>query len=323
MPMTYRESMESMGTFLSVASSEKIPDRAVQAVRQVFQRTEIQCSRFLPFSELSAVNRSAGCCPVSVSGEFLEVLKESLRMARRTGGVFDPTAGALSGLWRVGHTNAGVPSAAEQEKAAGLVDYKKVQIRRHRVFLQVRGMQLDLGGIAKEYALHRAAEAAESAGLRTGLIDAGGDICTVGTKRDGQAWKIGIQHPRKKGRLLAAVDMKEWDTAETSGDYRRFFFQDGIFQSHIFSVGARPSVSAVSATLIYRRKSGSIPLAASFLIAAGLDRAIQFLSGLPDMEAVLASDDGRVFLTEGLKGSIRFFTGRRDPDPEVIYKRVV
>ena len=63
MPMTYRESMESMGTFLSVASSEKIPDRAVQAVRQVFQRTEIQCSRFLPFSELSAVNRSAGRCP--------------------------------------------------------------------------------------------------------------------------------------------------------------------------------------------------------------------------------------------------------------------
>ena len=119
-------------------------------------------------------------------------------MARRTGGVFDPTAGALSGLWRVGHTDAGVPSAAEQEKAAGLIDYKKVQIRRHRVFLQVRGMQLDLGGIAKEYALHRAAEAAESAGLRTGLIDAGGDICTVGTKRDGRHGKLAFSIPEKK-----------------------------------------------------------------------------------------------------------------------------
>lgn len=323
MPLKYRESMEAMGTFLSVASSRKIPAQAVCAVQKVFQRTEIQCSRFLPFSELTAVNRSAGGQPVSVSQDFLDILKESLRMAYRTKGVFDPTAGALTGLWHIGHADAGVPSEAEQKKAAALVNYKKVQIHGQRVFLQVRGMQLDLGGIAKEYALHRAAEAAASGGLRSGLIDAGGDICTIGAKRDGQAWEIGIQHPRRKGRLLAAVDMKGWDTAETSGDYRRFFLQDGIFQSHIFSVMPGTSVSVISATLIYRRKGRRIPLAASFLIAAGLERAVRFLEGMPDMEAVLASDDGRIFLTEGLAGSIRFFCGRNDPDPEVIYKRVV
>lgn len=79
------------------------------------------------------------------------------------------------------------------------------------------GMKLDLGGIAKEFAVHEAAKAASAQGLLAGIIDAGGDICTIGAKSDQEAWRIGIQHPRQQNALLASVSLRNWDTVETSG----------------------------------------------------------------------------------------------------------
>ena len=150
-----------------------------------------------------------------------------------------------------------IPSEEEIEKAKVLIDYRHIEIGERSVFLKEKGMSLDLGGIAKEYALHKAAALAERMGECSMMIDAGGDICVVGNKPDGSAWRLGIQHPRQRSTLIATVALGSEDTVETSGDYRRFLLKDGLMQSHIFQI--KKKITAYQRHAYLQKKWGNAP----------------------------------------------------------------
>ena len=217
-----------MGTFLRITSYGRPQGEVSKAVRAYFRNVENLCSRFRSDSDVSRISAAAGVKPVMVSSLCRDVCRCSLREAAFTGGIFDPTVGALTSLWNIGGENERIPSEEEIEKAKVLIDYKHIEIGERSVFLKEKGMSLDLGGIAKEYALHQAAALAEHMGECSMMIDAGGDICVVGNKPDGSAWRLGIQHPRQRSTLIATVALGSEDTVETSGDYLRFLLKDGL-----------------------------------------------------------------------------------------------
>lgn len=294
-----------MNTFLRITSYAGNCPEAFAAAWDTFQRIERLCSRFEQSSQLSQINQMAGKARVPVAAEVLENLLAAQDVANFTDGAFDATIGAVTELWAIGGPESKLPAVSECKKAAALVDYRLLDINGEGVFLPQPGMKLDLGGIAKEFAVHEAAKAASAQGFLAGIIDAGGDICTIGAKPDQEAWRIGIQHPRQQNALLASVSLQNWDTVETSGDYRRYLQDGDVFRSHIFDPRGNPEAGElISATLIYRRKDRLLPINGTACMVGGLTQSKRFLKQLPEVEAVLVTSALQVFITEGLENYI-------------------
>lgn len=295
----YVETGKAMGTFLQISSTERLDASISASLRKIFGTVEMSCSRFLDTSDISEIKRNAGICFTKVSSECIDIVKKSLQIAEFTKGTFDPSIGAVSSLWNIGMKNEYIPNEFEIKEAFNLVNYRDVLIDGNQIFLKRKGMSLDLGGIAKEYALHKAARFCEKNLLNSILIDCGGDIVTVGKKHDGSDWRIGISHPRRRNNLIASVNLSKWNTIETSGDYQRFIKKDNFFQSHIFTNKNNGKTSLLSATLVYNRDF-DFPLSASACIAGGLDYSKKFLKDLKGLEAVLVTENFDVFVTKNL-----------------------
>jgi thiamine biosynthesis lipoprotein len=164
-------------------------------------------------------------------------------------------------------------------------------------------MILDLGGIAKRYAIEKAQEKLRAKGIRSALINAGGDISVIGNKPDGTPWRIGVQHPRKPDGLLAKITLDQWNTVETSGDYQRYFIKDGVRYAHIIDphTGLQPQEIA-SVTLVSKDNSADIRSSAVFVL--GINKGLELLKQHPGTEAIIVATDGRIIVTPGLNGSV-------------------
>ena len=201
-------------------------ERAIAEVRRI----EAKYSRFRPDSLLSRINAAAGGDPVAIDAETESLLDYAHACWRESGGLFDATSGVLRRAWdfRV----ARVPTAMELEPLLALIGWEQVERGGGRVRLPRPGMELDFGGIGKEYAVDRALAELHASGVASGLVNLAGDLAILGPQPGGAAWRIGLRHPRLEGALAAWVDVASGAVA-TSGDYERFIDVDGERHSHL------------------------------------------------------------------------------------------
>lgn len=298
----YAERQHFMNTVVEIQSYEGEKKQAFEAAFAVFKKIESLCNRFDSNSEISKINQMAGKNPTCVATEVFDILRISKSLSENLLGAFDVTIGAITDLWGIGKKGNFRPRQEEIDRVLPLVNYKIIELEQQRVFLPLLHMQIDLGGIAKEYALHLAAQAAWEGGLNSGWISAGGDICTIGKKPDASVWCIGIQHPRLFHTLLGKIALHEWNTVETSGDYRRYIMIDGYPYTHILSpYNGYPTSELISVSLIYRRDEARISVNGSGLMVLGLQKSIEVLQDFPAIEAVFVTKDQRVIVTKGLR----------------------
>jgi len=158
-------------------------EEAIQAAFDEMRRIESLMSRHISTSDVSCINRGAGGSPVKVTSETFHVIEEAVRCGSITKGAFDITIGPLMDLWGFGTSNPTIPSAPEIEQACSLVGWELVELNSENmtVRLPVQGMSIDLGGIAKGYAAEEGARVLKEYGISHALIDAGGNIVTVGS----------------------------------------------------------------------------------------------------------------------------------------------
>ncbi len=209
--------------------------RALLASYEEMQRVENLLSCEKESSEISAINRDSGLHPVKVSYETLEMLKRSKAYCKKYHGLFDVTIGPLSDLWGFSEDKEIVlPKDKTIKKLKKLVNYKDMVINENdtTVFLKKKGMSIDLGGIAKGYAIDRGSAVLKNMGITNFILNAGGDIYVSGTKDKETLWKLGIKHPRNTNDLIAEFDLKDYAVA-TSGDYERFKIINGVRYHHI------------------------------------------------------------------------------------------
>ena len=176
---------------------------------QEMQRIENLLSCYKDSSEISAINREAGIHPVKVSYETLSMLKRADAYCKKYNGVFDVTIGPLSDLWGFSEDKVIVlPRDQEIKELDKLVNYKNIVINEKdtTVFLKKKGMSIDLGGIAKGYAIDRGSAVLKENGITNFILNAGGDIYVSGTKDNDTQWKLGIKHPRNTNDLVAEFD---------------------------------------------------------------------------------------------------------------------
>ena len=212
------------------ADSEEAFSRAIEPCLREIRRFETKYSRYLPESVTSAINRAAGVSAVPVDEETASILKYAAVCHEQSGGLFDITSGVFRHVWHP--QRATLPSQQELDACAAKVGWDKVQFSEQEVFLSLPGMELDFGGVVKEYAADAAAMVAGRAGIRHGLVNLGGDIRIVGPRADGRPWPIGIVHPQRPDAAIATLPLAE-GAVTTSGGYERFVEIEGRRYGHL------------------------------------------------------------------------------------------
>lgn len=210
------------------AWAEQQAQRAIHEIRRI----EAKYSRYQSDSLVSRINAAAGQSPVPIDPETQQLFDFADRMHQQSGGLFDLTSGVLRRVWNF--QAAQCPSAAQLDALRPLVGWSRVQRQASSVYLPTPGMEIDLGGIGKEYAADRAAAVLRQHGVQHALINLGGDLVSIGPKPDASPWTVGIRHPRQAGQIIATLSLSGQALA-TSGDYERYFEQGGQRYCHILN----------------------------------------------------------------------------------------
>ncbi len=289
-----------MGTFariVAVATDSKTAEDCIEPAFEQLERIEALMSYHKDDSEINKVNRDAYKGPVKVSKLLFEVLQRSIEFSEVSGGAFDITIGALVELRRLAAEANSVPAGAELRQACSRVGYDKLILDSSESSVQftVAGMKLDLGGIAKGYAIDKAIEAMQGCGAVGGLVDIGGDIRCFGAPPQGKdCWLIGLQDPNQTsealdtGTTLLILELKDGAVA-TSGDYRRFNLVDGKKYSHIINSNTGYSVNELASVTIISGSSTESDALATAVSVMGQERGLVMIESMPEVEAILIS----------------------------------
>lgn len=302
-PKTVQKTEQIMGTDVTItvaAPSAEEGGSAIDAAMAELRRLDAMMSLYKDGSEITKVNQAAGLRPVPVSPEMIEITQYAVEASRISGGVFDITVGPLVVLWQMRLKEGKTPTEAELARVRRLVDYRNVRIdaEASTLYLARRGMIMDLGGM-KGYLADRMAEVLKKRGIANAVIAVAGDIRVLGRRADGKPWRIGVQHPRDKDKVLAVLQLSD-KYISTSGDYERFVIREKKRYHHIIDPRTgRPSTGVISATLIGDQGARVDPLAkAPFIL--GVEEGMKIVNAI-GAEAIIVDDKGAVFMTEGAK----------------------
>ena len=259
------------------APDEPIARRWSEAAIDEVRRIEVKYSRYRDDSVTSAINRAAGSANVEVDDETAALLDFAGRLHAQSGGAFDLTSGVLRRAWDF--KAAQLPRTEDVEALLPLVGWHRVERDGSHVRLPLAGMEVDFGGIGKEYAADRAATRMEELGARHGLVNLGGDVRIIGPHPDGTAWTIGVQDPRGMGGAAIAALPVPAGAMATSGDYERYFERDGRRYCHLLDprsgwpVAHWRSVSVVAPLCVLAGACATIAM------LKPVDEATEFLQG--------------------------------------------
>lgn len=296
----------AMGSELRLTAWTPRDAVALDALSQVFaefDRLDDLMSVWREDSDIQRLNTAAGEHPVPISPEVREVLRIARQVSEWTGGKFDVTFAALSGLWKFDYQDKDntIPDRREVLERLPLINYRDLEVddRAGTAFLKRKGMRVNLGGIGKGYATDRAAEILRRLGLHDFMIQAGGDLYVAGRRGD-RPWRVGIRDPRGPAdRSFAALDLSD-STFSTSGDYERFFMKDGRRYHHILDLSAgEPARGCRSVTLVTGRAVIADALAKGVFVL-GPDAGMALIERLPDVEGVIVGARNEVLVSSGL-----------------------
>jgi FAD:protein FMN transferase len=291
-----------MGTRIAVelwAEDRAAGNQAVEAVLNEMRRVDAAMSTYKPTSELSIVNERAAAAPVPISAELFDLLTTALDYSRATEGAFDITYASVGYLYD--YRRHIRPSEAQIEQALPGIDYRQVLLdsKNRSVRFARAGVRIDLGGIGKGHAVDRGIAVLRARGIAHALVTAGGDSRIIGD-RFGKPWVVGIRHPDRKEEVIAKIPLED-AAISTSGDYERYFDENGVRYHHIIDPKTGHSASKVrSATIIGPTATRTDGLSKTAFVL-GPQRAIEIYNKLGDIDAVLVAPDGKVLYTKGLE----------------------
>jgi len=293
----YREVMGTFARVVAVASDSGIARKSIGAAFAELQRVDDLMSSYKSDSEISNINRNAYEAAVRVSEPTFEVLERAVYFSELSKGAFDITIGPLVDLWRSAAEANSVPTKAELQKARSKVGCEKLVLDSNEMSVRfiVDDMRLDLGGIAKGYAIDRAIEAMQKCGTIGGMVDVGGDIRCFGTPPRGKnQWLIGLQDPNKPqdwiGTSKPSLVLKLTDTAiATSGGYRRFAMIGGKKHSHIINTKTGYGSTGPASVTIISKTAADADALATAVSVMGAEKGLGLIEQTPQAEAILVT----------------------------------
>jgi len=290
-----------MGTAVTVelwheepASGREILDAAFAEIR----RLDLMMNPWNPASEMARINREAATADVATTAEIIAVVQRALHFSRLTDGAFDISFASVGQHYD--YRAGTLPDADQLRSGRENIDYRAIEVDpdRRTIHFTRPGLQIDLGGIAKGYAVDRAVALLQDAGVAAAIVSAGGDSRILGDLGD-RPRTVGIRHPRREGEYAVLIPLA--DTAiSTSGDYERYFEADGVRHHHILDPKTGRSAREVqSASVLAARGIDSDALSTAVFVL-GVQRGLELVNSLPGVDAIIIDGGGALHYSDEL-----------------------
>ena len=286
----------AMDTFLTQELYGEGGSRAAELNKKTVLDIENSVSSYIPGSDIYHVNEDGSGILTGTSRELFEC---SLDVMDDTDGAFSPFLGTIIELWDIGGGNTRVPSDEEVGSALEMTDPDLTDYRGG--IIELNGVRIDLGGIAKGYALDRMAENCKENGVKSALIDFGGSIAAIGVKPDGGKWAVGIKDPNDEGNVIAMVKVSD-AFVSTSGVYERFFVSGGKTYHHIFDPKTGyPADNGLAGVSVVSGSGLLTDAMSTALFVMGPEKGLDYAER-NGIAAVFITMDGKVSVTSHMKG---------------------
>lgn len=296
----HRLPFDTMGTkaYIEFWSDDRTAaNQLITAVQNEFNRIEQLMSPYISSSELSLLNSQAAVRPVTVSAELYQLLQRARTISERSNGAFDITFASVGFYYDY---RAGIkPDETKLNSARLLINYRSVQLLPdYQVYFSQPGVKVDLGGIAKGYAVERAIGLLAEHGVQHGLVSAGGDTRLLGDKK-GKPWLVAIKHPRQEDKFAARLPLIN-SAISTSGDYERYFIENGKRYHHILDPKTGQSATGLVSVSVTGTDATQTDALSTTLFVLGLQQGMALIEKIDGYEAVFINDEHQMFFSSGL-----------------------
>jgi len=285
----------ALNTFIKITTYAKGASEITDMAIKEIHRIDALMNAHSPSSEISKINSSG---KAQVSKEVFDLIRTSIEISEKTDGAFDITLKPVSDLWAITSENPKVPTKEEIEDALSKTGYENIILDEESLTVSLRkeGMAIDLGAIAKGYAADRAKEILENAGVKSALLDLGGNVYAIGKNRYSKKWKIGLQTPWKpRGEFFKAVEIEN-KAVVTSGAYERYFEKDGKIYHHIMDPKTGcPAESDISSVTIMHENSALADALSTAAFVSGKKGAEKIAKEFEGTEIIIMTDDGIIY----------------------------
>jgi thiamine biosynthesis lipoprotein len=303
----------AFAAFTSPANDEAKVRSAFLAAADEIRRIETLMTTWRPDSELSKVNTAAGLSPVTVGQETYDVVAASIHTSEISEGTFDITFESLHGLWKFDQDLDPHPPTDAQVKAKlPLLSFHHVRLdpTARSIYLDQKGVRISLGGIAKGYAVDRAAKVLEDAGISSFFVQAGGDLYTRGKKPDGTDWSAGVRDPRgPDGSFFALLAVTD-HAFSTAGDYERSYIVNGRRYHHIIDPRTGYPATASRSVTIWAKTALEADELDDAVFILGPEKGLALVESQDGVGAVIVDAHNKVWISKRLEGKLQVL---RDP----------
>ena len=291
----------AMDTYMNLKAYGKNAQKAVDDAKSEIERLDQLWSAVDKNSEIYQLNQKK---KMKISDETLELIEFAKKKSKESNDAFDISIYPIVELWGFPTQNFRVPSQEALDQLLPLTDAGNISYDKatKKISFGAEGMKIDLGGIAKGYTSSRIMDIYKDNGITSGLVNLGGNVQALGTKTDGTKWKIAVQSPDDTEDYLGILSLQD-KAVITSGGYERYFEQDGVTYHHIIDpkTGYPAESGLVSVTIVSKDGTLADGLSTSLFIM-GEEKAADFWrKHKDDFDAILMSDDGTLYVTEGLE----------------------
>ncbi|WP_119327082.1 FAD:protein FMN transferase [Companilactobacillus musae] len=302
------KSYYALGTTINLSVATPSTDADLDAGYQLIQQFEDKLTVNRTKSEVMSINHNAGIKPVTVPLDTYDLIKRAVLVSRKHLG-FNVAIGPLVKLWKIGFKGANKPSDSEIQAKLKIIDPEKIILddSQRTVFLQEKGMEIDLGGIAKGYIADQIKTFWLDRGVKTGIIDLGGNVLLVGPSlhQDGM-WNVGIQNPIKPRDVSLGVVHTKAKSVGTSGIYERKLVIDGHEYHHMFdSKTGYPIKNNLASVTIISDKSIDGEIWSTIGFYQGIEKGKALIEAQTGIEAIFITRDLDTVVTSGLKDTFK------------------
>ena len=295
-----QKSFQTLGTQAYIelwTEDSKQAEQLINDVEAEFERINQLMSPYIASSELSLLNREAAKKPVQVSAEMYQLLQRAKQISQQSNGAFDITFASVGFYYD--YRNHKKPDATVLQTARQYVNYQSVELlKNNTVRFAQPGVKIDLGGIAKGYAVERSIALLAQNGIRNALLTAGGDTRLLGDKR-GKAWLVAIKHPRQDDKYAAQLPLENI-AISTSGDYERYFIEDGVRYHHILDPKTGQSATGLLSVTVTGADTTQTDALSTTLFVLGLKQGMALIEQIDGYDAIFITTERQMYFSSGL-----------------------
>jgi len=277
-------------------------DKRIDDAVEEIKRIEKLFTTFDESSQTNLINRNAGIAPVKVDKEMYDLIERSKKISTLTQGAFDITYGSIDKrLWNFDKTMTSLPDAQTAKQLVRLINYRNVILdeKNCTVFLKEKGMRIGFGGIGKGYAAEKAKSLLQQKGVKSGIINAAGDLTAWGHQPSGKPWTIGIADPNTTKQAFSVLEITNTSIA-TSGNYEKFILIDGKKYSHTIDPKTGLPVRGIKSVTIICPNAEIADAMATPVMIMGIKTGLDMLNQIKGIAGIVIDDNDKIYTTKNI-----------------------